>query len=137
MTHSFFEVSLERIVGGDAGCGVGLRFGGVADVGNAEVDVSAFESLLVGLAVGEINGIKATGRRDNRIAVSVVLLVGSACQEGMSRRGNLRLVKGEGDDFMAAEIPHVADVDGEVVTGLPLNVERLVERVGQLVGPVV
>ena len=38
---------------------------------------------------------------------------------------------------MAAEIADVANVDSEVVTRLPLNVERLVERVGELVGAVV
>jgi hypothetical protein len=49
MTHALFEVRLKRVVSRDAGCGVGLRLGGITDVGNAEIDVSAFKSFLVGL----------------------------------------------------------------------------------------
>ena len=38
---------------------------------------------------------------------------------------------------MTAEIADVADLDGQIVTRLPLNVERLVQRVRQFVGAVV
>ena len=53
MTHSFFHVSLQRIVGRDARRGIGLRLGGIPDVGNAQIDVAAFKSFLIGLAVGK------------------------------------------------------------------------------------
>jgi hypothetical protein len=38
---------------------------------------------------------------------------------------------------MAAEIADVTDFDGQVATRLPLNIERLVQGVRQLVGAVV
>ena len=38
---------------------------------------------------------------------------------------------------MAAEIADVADGDGEIVAGLPLNVESLVHSVGKFVGAIV
>ncbi len=46
------------------------------------------------------------------------------------------LVEGR-NDLVAAEIADIADFDGEVVARLPLDVERVVEGVGQLVGAVV
>src|ERR1700723_4426864 len=103
-------MSLKRIVRGDAGSGVGLRFCGVADVGDPEVDVSAFESLLIGLAVRKIDGAKAAGRGDNRIAVSVVLFKRGTRPNGIGRRGNPRLVERKRNDFMAAEIADVSDI---------------------------
>ena len=51
VTQALFNVGLQRVVGGDAGRGVRLRLGRIADVGNAEVDVSAFKSLQVRLPV--------------------------------------------------------------------------------------
>ena len=38
---------------------------------------------------------------------------------------------------MAPEVPNISYVNGEIVTRLPLNIERLIHRVGQLVGAVV
>ena len=38
---------------------------------------------------------------------------------------------------MAAQVADVADIDGQVVARLPLNIERLVHRVGKLVVAVV
>src|SRR6202034_1074201 len=55
----------------------------------------------------------------------------------MSRRGNLRLVEGQGNDLMTAEIAHVADLDGKIVPRLPWNVQSLVHGVRQLVGAIV
>ena len=38
---------------------------------------------------------------------------------------------------MASEIADVADVNGQVVARLPLNIESLIDGVGQLVGAIV
>ena len=38
---------------------------------------------------------------------------------------------------MAAQVAHVANVNRQIIARLPLNIERLVERVGKLVLPVV
>ena len=42
VAQALFHVGLQRVVSGNAGRGVGLRFGRVADVGNAKIDVAAF-----------------------------------------------------------------------------------------------
>ncbi len=74
MTHAFFDVGLERMVGRDAGRGIGLRLGGITDVGNAQIDVSAFKSLQVGLTVGKGRAVRKCWGSSNRIAISIVLL---------------------------------------------------------------
>jgi len=38
---------------------------------------------------------------------------------------------------MAAKIPDVSDLDHQVVTRLPLDIQRLIHRIGKLVRPVV
>ena len=46
-------------------------------------------------------------------------------------------LKGSGNDLVAAEIAHVADLDHQIVARLLLDVEREVHAVRQLVGAVV
>ena len=38
---------------------------------------------------------------------------------------------------MTAHVAHVANIDGEIIARLPLNVQCVVEGVGQLVGAVI
>src|SRR5208282_5528369 len=123
---------------GDTGGGVGLRLGGVTDVGNAQVDIPAFKRLQVRLIIGQQRRCESIVVKD-RVAVSVVLLKTQriTLQNGVGRRSDLRLVEWQGNDLVTAQVADIADVDGEVVTRLPLNVESLVERVGKLVGAIV
>ena len=139
VAHPLFYVGLQRIVGGDAGRRVRLGLGGIPDVGNAQVDVSSFKSLLIRLTVGQVNRWirEECVFCDDRVPISVVLLDRSARTDRMSRRGDLRLVEGQRNDLMAAEIADVADLDGEVAARLPLNVQSLVHGVRQFVGAVV
>src|SRR5580700_4604729 len=113
-------MGLKRVVGRDAGGGVGLRLGGVADIGDAEVDIPALKRLLVGLrrlsvGAGQIDrraisiDIRiAGGGSYDRVAVSVVLLKTQrvALQNGIGGRRDQRLVEGQGNDFVTAEVAH-------------------------------
>ena len=56
---------------------------------------------------------------------------------GIGRRGDYWLIEGDGNHFVAAEVADVSDLDGEIVTRLPLKVERVIDGVGQLVGAVI
>src|SRR5579863_538982 len=87
MTHSLFDMSLQRMIRGDTCCSVGLRFGRISDVRHAQIDVTTFESLLVRLAVGEINRWiwEACVLGDNRISVGVVLLKLRSFEYGVGR----------------------------------------------------
>ncbi len=142
------------MIGGDARGGVGLGFRRIADVGNAKVDVAAFvggdhggtvgqahelaAEAVAGIAVGSVRAgggiqgwIAARGSED-AVTVSVILAV-----DGMRRRGDLRLVKRNGNDFVAAEVADVADFDQEIAARLPLDVESLIHGVGKFVFAVV
>ena len=55
----------------------------------------------------------------------------------MGRRSNFRLIKGYGNDFMAAEIADIPNLDHEIPTRLPLNVQCLIHRIGKFVRAVV
>src|ERR1700694_2131297 len=143
MTHALFHVRLKSMVGRNARRRVRLGFRGVTNVRNAEIDISAFECLLIGLAAvrevadGEGRGVEGILLGDNRVAVGVILLKLRTLEDRAGWRGNPRLVERQGNNFMAAEIADIANLDGEVATRLPLNVERLIERIGKLVGAVV
>ncbi len=50
VTQALFDVGLQGVVSRDAGRSIGFGFGGIADVGNAEVDIAAFKCLLIRLA---------------------------------------------------------------------------------------
>src|ERR1700693_5860035 len=112
MTHALFDVGLKRMVGRDARRRVRLRFRGVADVRNAEVDISAFECLLIWLAAvrevadGEGRGVEGVRLSDNRVAVGVILFKLRTLEDRAGWRGNPRLVERQGNDFMPAEIAH-------------------------------
>jgi len=130
MTYAFFHVDLKGVVGRDARGGVGLGFGGIADVGNAKVDVAAFvvghhggavgkahEAAAGGCAAGIAGGRVgaggwvqsgiAAGRCEDGVAVGVGLAV-----DGVAGSGDAGLVEGDGNDFVAAEVADVADGDG-------------------------
>ena len=81
------------------------------------------------LPVGKIDWqCKRLCQRANRVTIGVLLAM-----DRVRRRCNPRLVEGNRNNFMAAKIADVADVDGEIVPRLPLNVEGLIECVGKLV----
>ena len=48
-----------------------------------------------------------------------------------------RLVERHRDHLVAAQIADIAELDGQVVARLPLNIQRVVDGVRQLVGAVV
>src|SRR4029077_9396562 len=61
---------------------------------------------------------------------------------GADRRGTAEWIGGRGDpglvernrnDFVPPESVHAADIDGQIISRLPLNVEGRVHGVGQLV----
>ena len=54
VTHALFDVSLQGVVRGNASRFVGFRFRRVTNVGNAQVDVAAFISREIRLAVGQV-----------------------------------------------------------------------------------
>ena len=63
-----------------------------------------------------------------------------ACRCGIKvhlKDGRLRYIEGNRDHLMTAQVAHISDIDGKVVTRLPLNVERLIHRVRQLVVAVI
>src|SRR5258708_24052938 len=53
VTQSLFNVSLQRVVGGDTNCRIGLRLGGITDEGDTQVHISAFKGLQIWLPVGQ------------------------------------------------------------------------------------
>src|SRR5580704_13395038 len=55
----------------------------------------------------------------------------------VGRRGDLSLVERYGNDFVASQIPDIANLNRKIVARLPLDIEYLIERVGELVSPVV
>ena len=61
MTQSFLNVSLKRVVCGNAGSGIGLRLRGITDIGNAEIHISTFKGLQVGCPLGSSAGVKVLG----------------------------------------------------------------------------
>ena len=56
---------------------------------------------------------------------------------GISRRSDARLVERHRNDFMAAEIADVANLDCQVLARLPLDIESAVDGIGQFVGAIV
>src|SRR5882762_555315 len=133
MTQALFHVPLQRVVGRDARRRLRLRLGRIASIRNTEVDVPTFEGLQVRLPVRQGSRRERTGIAKNRVAVSIVLLERRTWTDRVSWRRNTRLVERYGNDFVAAEITHVPNLDHEIVTRLPLNVQRLVHGIGQLV----
>ncbi len=116
---------LERVVGVDAGGLVVDGLGRVADIGHAMVDVAALIVGQVRRSVGQIDA--ADG-----VAVGVILPV------NRRRRGrDVGLVERNRNDLMTADVADVADIDREVVARLPLNIQRVVEGIRQLVRAIV
>src|SRR5579864_8821801 len=132
-------MSLQCVISGNASCSVGFGLCGVADVGDAKIDVSAFKSLEIGLPIREVNRrVRKTGvLSDNRIPVGVVLLERRSFEFWIRRGDDLRLIEGQRNNRMSSKISDVTDVDCEIVARLPLDVERLVHGIGELVGAVV
>src|SRR5258708_22527360 len=113
-------MSLERVIGGNA-CGlVCLRFGGIADVRYAQIDVAAFVGRKIRGAVRKIIGIRIVVLESirsgllNGIPIGVRLPVNR-----MAGRRYVCLVEGYGDHLMAPDIANVADVHGDIVPWLP------------------
>src|SRR5579863_8808349 len=141
MAETFLNVSLERVVRRNTDGSVRLGLRGIADIRNAKVDVAALERFLIWRSArgcwsgGQVN--RSEWRAYNGVAVGVILFERCPRIDGMARRSNLGLIEWEWNYLMAAEVADVADVDSEIVARLPLNIESLVHRIGQFVGPVV
>jgi hypothetical protein len=73
----------------------------------------------------------------NGVAVAVVLLEWAARESWAGSSGDGGLIERNGNDLVTADIAHVAEFDGDIGTRLPLNVEGVVDGVGQLVSAVV
>ena len=82
-------------------------------------------------AAGFRVGLQPEGAND-RVAIRVILAVDRVrgCRD-------LRLIERYGNDFVAPEVSDVADLNGEVVAGLPLNIQDLIESIGKLILPIV
>ena len=152
VTHALFDVGLQGVVSRDSSSGITLRLRRITDVGHAQVHVTAFEGgeerTCAGVrrradsVAGQID--RGTGHILNAahgalhgVAVGVLLRVEGAGVDGVGRRGDSRLVKWDGNHFVAAQVADVSDFDGEIVTRLPLDVERVIDGVGELVGTVI
>ena len=125
MAVALGDVELQRVVIGFAGGFGVLRVGIEADEGDAERGVAAAE------AFDERRDVFG-GDAGNGVAVGVDLAV-----DGTRRRGDVGLIERNRDDFVDAVIADEGESEHEVVAGLPLQVERVVFGVGQLVGRVV
>src|ERR1700730_999531 len=55
----------------------------------------------------------------------------------MAGCGDPRLIERHGNDLMTPEVANVADGDGQIVSGLPLNIESLVHSVREFIPAVV
>src|SRR5208337_2876535 len=136
VTQAFLDVRLQRVVHRNARGFVAQRLRRIADVGNAHIDVAAFiraeviarrDRRLAGdarQAYGSGSGAVSL----EGVAVTVVLPV-----DGMRRRSDLRLVEGHRNHQVTPQVADVADLNQEVVARLPLNVQGVVDGVGQLV----
>ena len=121
-----FDVGLEGVVGGGAD---GLKEGGVgavADVGDAEVGIASVlgvprlagdRGVVVALIVGGVENLEAVSR--------------GLPMNGIVWGGDAGLVEGDGDDGVTAAVAVVAEREGEVVARLPLEVEGVVDGVGE------
>src|SRR6266481_3217029 len=124
---------LKRIVRRNAGRLVRFGFGGVANVRDAKVNVAALVGCQhLALAIWQGDWVKAVVRIEDGIAIGVLLSM-----DWIRRGSNSCLVERHGDNLMAAEVADVADLDGEIFTGLPLNIEGVVDGVRQFVGAVI
>src|SRR5579862_8403481 len=121
-------MSLQCVISGNASCRVGFGLCGVADVGDAKIDVSAFKGLEIGLAIREVNRrIRKSGvLRDDRIPVSVILLERRSLELGVRWSHDLRLIKRQRNNRMTSKISDVTDIDREIVARLPLDIKRLI-----------
>ncbi len=128
----FDHVGLEGVVGGDADRAEESGIGTVADVRNAEVDVTAVEGV-VGL--GGDGVVQSSGLRCG--VENLPPVTGGFTVDGAGGTGNPGLVEGHRDHAVTAEVAGVANGDREVVARLPLHVELEVEGVRELVAHVV
>ena len=135
VAHALFDVGLQRVVSRNSRGLVTFRFRRVANVGHAQIHVAAFIVGEVGLTVRQV--LKVEVRIDDGIPVGVILLERSTGMDWVRGRSDARLIERNRDHFMSAEIPDVADLDGQIVPRLPLNVKCVVDGVGKLVGAVV
>ncbi len=142
MAHALFDVRLQRVVSRDSGRGVTFRFRRISKVGDAQIHVAAF---VIGEKQAFVVLVGDTGRSwedaiywvRNGIAVGVLLRVRELGWKDVGRRGDAGLVERNGNDSVAAKVADVSDLDSQIVAWLPLNVERVVDGVRQLVGAVI
>ena len=57
--------------------------------------------------------------------------------EDIAGRGDSGLVERNGNDSVPAKVADITDLDGQIVSRLPLKIERVIDGIGQLVGAVI
>src|SRR5580700_809491 len=105
VTHPFFYVRLQCVVGGNARRFVALGFGGITNIGHTEVDITPFISIEVRtLPIGQLDGTIV--RIHNLVAVRILLPI-----DGMAGGGNLGLVEWHRNDQVTPKVSEVADLN--------------------------
>src|SRR5262249_24660247 len=56
---------------------------------------------------------------------------------GMARGSNSRLVERNRNDLVASEVADISDLNRQISSRLPLNIEGVVNGVGQLIGAII
>jgi len=130
--ESLDDVGLEGVVGRDTRRFEQRGVGTVTDVRDAEVDVASVERVV------RLGGDGVEEFSVGRVGVeNLPAVAGGFAVNGAAGSCDSRLIKGHGDNGVAAKVAGVADGDGEVVAWLPLDVEFEVKGVGELVAHVV
>jgi len=134
MAEALVHMKLRRVVLRDARRPVVDRLAGVANVRNAEVHVAAFVIAQVRRSVRQIDGgsslATSAGVIESALGDSVAIGVILAADR-IGGRGDLRLVKGRRDHLMAAQVAHIADLDGQRAGWLPLHAQCVGNRIRQ------
>ena len=126
VAQALFDMGLQGVVSGNASRYVRQRFGRIAYIRDAKIDVATFIVVQVRLAVGQIDGGAGAVLKSVSICVGLPM-------DGVCRRSDTGLIERKRYDFMTAEIADIADLNSEVVARLPLNIERLIDSIGQFV----
>ena len=136
--HAFIDVSLQRIVRGNTSGFVCFRLRRIADVRHAQIDVSTFISSQVGGTIRKVGWICVEVLKGSRSCLLNGIPVGIRLAVNRASGGcNVCLIKRNGDHLVAPDIADIADVHCHIVAWLPLDIEGVIDAIGEFVCPVV
>jgi hypothetical protein len=137
VAHALFDVCCQSIVGIDSGSLIVDGLCRVADVGNTVIDVAALVVFVVEISIGQADWAAGIGSLAPCGSLNVVTVRIDLAVDRTALGGNSRLVEGNWNDLMTTDIADVAEFNNPVVAWLPLDIQRLVVSVGQLVSAIV